>query len=151
MLLGFSDQAASDRVLADARPFFRRISSDLRADQFTASEVVPGRIAPAGWLAHGGLRFGRLVFDGHKPLAPGDGIGGRRCIVPGVDSSGEPKMVAGVWMPGLNGIDPRAFRIVEVDGEMIDVAPLNWDNWLNPSRDARPMLRRSERLVVPGH
>jgi hypothetical protein len=151
MLLGFTDQDAFDRVVADARPFYRRVSSDLKAEQLAARDVGSGQVAPVGWLAHGSLRFGRLFCEGNKALTPSNSIGGRRCLVPIIDLAGEAKMVAGVWTPSLNGVDPKAFYIVKVDDEAIEIAPINWDNWLNPERDPRPMLRRSERLVVPGH
>lgn len=151
MLLGFTDQGAFDRVVSDARPLYRRISSELKVDQLAARDIGSGQVAPVAWLAHGGLKFGRLFFEGDKAITPSTSIGGRRCLVPAIDPTNEPRMFAGVWTPSLNGVDPNAFRVVKVDGETIEIAPINWDNWLNPERDPRPMLRRSERLVVPGH
>ena len=151
MLLGFTDQGAFDRVVSDARPFYQRVSSDLKVDQLAGCDVGSRQVAPVAWLAHGGLKFGRLFFEGDQAVTPSTGIGGRRCLVPVIDMAGETKMVAGVWTPSLNGVDPKAFYIVKVDDEAIEIAPLNWDNWLNPERDPRPMLRRSEWLVVPGH
>lgn len=150
MLLGFSDQNAFDRVMSDAHAHFRRVSSTFALERVLASEPLEGAHFAVAWLAHGSLRFGRLAYNGIKPVTPSTTIGGRRCLVPFADGD-RGTLLAAVWTPFKNDIQPQNFQLVQVDDQWIEVSPDNWDNWLNPERDVRPMLRRSDHLVVPGH
>jgi hypothetical protein len=150
MLLGFSDRDARDRVVAAARLRFRRVSV-----QFALSQVLVARrgdqpFVPAVWLSHGGLRFGQLAYAGEKPIHRPTSVGSRRCLIPFAASDDPAELLAGVWAPTKYSPLPHSFEIVRVDNEPIIIGPENWDNWLNPERDVRPMLRPTKKLVVPG-
>lgn len=151
MLLGFADQGARGRALDDARRHFRRTTVNPAIAAASATEAVEGETYPCLWLSHGGLNVSGLRFDGVKVLQPQQ-PGGRRCLVPTVSADGETVLIAGVWFPAsAYDFAPKTFQLVRIDGGWLEIGPDNWENWLDPQRDVRPMLRRSDRLVVPGH
>lgn len=151
MLFGFSDQDAFNRVMSDARSHFRRVSTALTFKTAQATVAVPDELYPVVWLSHGGLKLNRLRYGGDEVVTPRTSVSGRRCLVPAVDDDGRTVLLAGVLSQSRYALEPEAFRLVRVEGACMPVALGNWDNWLNPGRDVRPMLWPSEELVVPGH
>ena len=83
-------------------------------------------------------------------MTPRTGVSARRCLVPSVDEEGLGFLAAGMLTQSQYALDPEMFRLVRVQGVCVPVTLPNWDNWLNPERDVRPMLWPSEELVVPG-